>query len=71
MRKDIDLLIEAARKAGADVPAASLAQSILASKVSSRGDLDLPAITPFLIAQGSRAEVERVRAPTSNRSGGK
>jgi 3-hydroxyisobutyrate dehydrogenase-like beta-hydroxyacid dehydrogenase len=57
MSKDMNLVMDAARKAGADLPAASIAQSILASNVCSSGDLDLSAITPFVIAQGSRVEV--------------
>jgi len=32
-------------------PAATAAQSVLASSVSANGDLDLAAITPFVIAQ--------------------
>jgi len=57
MSKDMDLVMDAARKSGADLPAASVAQSVLASNVSASGDLDLSAITPFVIGQGLRAEV--------------
>jgi 3-hydroxyisobutyrate dehydrogenase-like beta-hydroxyacid dehydrogenase len=56
MSKDMDLVMDAARISGADLPAASVAQSVLASNVSSSGDLDLAAITPFVIGQGTRAQ---------------
>ena len=56
MSKDMDLVMEAARKAGADLPAASAAQSVLASNVFTSGDLDLSAITPFVIGQEPKAE---------------
>lgn len=48
MSKDMDLVMDAAKTAGADLPAARVAQSILASNLSSNGDQDLSAITPFL-----------------------
>jgi 3-hydroxyisobutyrate dehydrogenase-like beta-hydroxyacid dehydrogenase len=51
MSKDMDLVIDAARASGADLPAASVAQSVLASIVYSRGNLDLSAITPYVIAR--------------------
>ena len=51
MSKDMDLVMDAARKSGTDLPAASVAQSILASNVPANGDLDLSAITPFVIGQ--------------------
>jgi 3-hydroxyisobutyrate dehydrogenase-like beta-hydroxyacid dehydrogenase len=57
MSKDMDLVMDAATISGADLPAASLAQSVLAANVSANGDLDLSAITPYVIAQGSEAEV--------------
>ena len=57
MSKDMDLVMNAARASGANLPAASVAQSVLASNVSTRGDLDLSVITPFVVAQGTRAEV--------------
>jgi 3-hydroxyisobutyrate dehydrogenase-like beta-hydroxyacid dehydrogenase len=56
MSKDMNLVMDAARTSGADLPAASVAQSVLASNVSASGDLDLAAITPFIIGQGPRAE---------------
>jgi 3-hydroxyisobutyrate dehydrogenase-like beta-hydroxyacid dehydrogenase len=55
MSKDMDLVMDAARTSGADLPAASVAQSVLASNVSASGDLDLSAITRFVISQGTRA----------------
>jgi 3-hydroxyisobutyrate dehydrogenase-like beta-hydroxyacid dehydrogenase len=51
MRKDMDLVMDAAKTSGADLPAASVAQSILASSVPASGDLDLAAIAPFVIGQ--------------------
>ena len=57
MSKDMDLVMNAARTSGADLPAASVAQAVLASNVATSGDLDLAAITPFVIGQGTRAEV--------------
>jgi 3-hydroxyisobutyrate dehydrogenase-like beta-hydroxyacid dehydrogenase len=54
MSKDMDLVLDAARTSGADLPAASVAQSVLAANVSASGDLDLSAITQFVIGQGTR-----------------
>jgi 3-hydroxyisobutyrate dehydrogenase len=51
MSKDMDLVMNAARSSGAVLPAAAAAQSVLASNVAAKGDLDLAAITPFVIAQ--------------------
>jgi 3-hydroxyisobutyrate dehydrogenase-like beta-hydroxyacid dehydrogenase len=59
MSKDMDLVMDAARASGADLPAASVAQSVLASHVTTSGDLDLSAITPFVIGQGTKAEATR------------
>jgi 3-hydroxyisobutyrate dehydrogenase-like beta-hydroxyacid dehydrogenase len=53
MSKDMDLVMDAARTAGADLPAASVAQSVLASNVSSSGELDLAAITPIIVDRAS------------------
>jgi 3-hydroxyisobutyrate dehydrogenase-like beta-hydroxyacid dehydrogenase len=57
MSKDMDLVMNAARASGADLPAAAVAQSILASNVVANGDLDLSAIAPFVIGQRTRVEV--------------
>jgi 3-hydroxyisobutyrate dehydrogenase len=57
MSKDMDLAMNAARTSGADLPAASVAQSVLASNLSASGNLDLSAITPFVVNKGMRAEV--------------
>jgi 3-hydroxyisobutyrate dehydrogenase len=57
MSKDMDLVMDAARTSGADLPAASVAQSVLASNVSASGNLDLSAIAPFVIGQGTRVDV--------------
>jgi 3-hydroxyisobutyrate dehydrogenase-like beta-hydroxyacid dehydrogenase len=56
MSKDMDLVMDAARTSGADLPAASVAQSVLASNVPASGDLDLSAITPFVVNQGGKVE---------------
>ena len=58
MSKDMDLVMDAAKASGADLPAASVAQSVLASNVSASGDLDLSAITPYVIGRGTKAEVQ-------------
>ena len=50
MSKDMDLVMEAAKNSGADLPAARAAQSVLASNLSSNGDKDLSAITLSLLA---------------------
>jgi 3-hydroxyisobutyrate dehydrogenase-like beta-hydroxyacid dehydrogenase len=60
MSKDMDLVMDSARKAGADLPAASAAQLVLASSVVTSGDLDLSAITPFVIGQGTPAADSKV-----------
>jgi NAD-binding of NADP-dependent 3-hydroxyisobutyrate dehydrogenase len=57
MSKDMDPVMDAARKSGADLPAASVAKSILASNLRANGDLDLSAITPFVLGQGTRIAV--------------
>ncbi|MGA2851783.1 MAG: NAD(P)-dependent oxidoreductase [Terracidiphilus sp.] len=46
MSKDMDLVMDAAKESGAELPAASIAQSLLASGVSAIGDLDIAAIAP-------------------------
>jgi 3-hydroxyisobutyrate dehydrogenase-like beta-hydroxyacid dehydrogenase len=57
MSKDMDLVMDAARETGADLPAASIAQSVLAANVHTIGDLDIAAIAPIVIGQGTRVEV--------------
>jgi 3-hydroxyisobutyrate dehydrogenase-like beta-hydroxyacid dehydrogenase len=54
MSKDMDLVMNAAKASGADLPAASVAQSVLASNVSTSGDLDLSAITPYVVSRGMK-----------------
>jgi 3-hydroxyisobutyrate dehydrogenase-like beta-hydroxyacid dehydrogenase len=51
MSKDMDLAMTAAKSSGAVLPAATAAQSVLASNITANGDLDLAAITPFVIGQ--------------------
>ena len=56
MSKDMDLVMDAARESGADLPAATVAHSFLASSVRAIGDMDIAAIAPIVIGQGVRAE---------------
>jgi 3-hydroxyisobutyrate dehydrogenase-like beta-hydroxyacid dehydrogenase len=51
MSKDMDLIMNAAKVSGADLPAATVAHSVLTASVSTSGDLDLAAITPFVAGQ--------------------
>jgi 3-hydroxyisobutyrate dehydrogenase-like beta-hydroxyacid dehydrogenase len=55
MSKDMDLVMEAAKSAGANLPAATVAQSVLASNLSLNGDRDLSAITPFVVGRLMRS----------------
>jgi 3-hydroxyisobutyrate dehydrogenase-like beta-hydroxyacid dehydrogenase len=57
MSKDMDLVMEAATMSGADLPAASVARTVLACNVPTSGNLDLSAITPYVIDRGTRVEV--------------
>jgi len=50
----MNLVIEAAKASSADLPAARVAQSVLASNLSSKGDQDLSAITPFVVGREMR-----------------
>jgi 3-hydroxyisobutyrate dehydrogenase-like beta-hydroxyacid dehydrogenase len=49
MSKDMDLVMQTAVQVGAKLPAASVAQSVLAANLASSGNLDLAAITPSVI----------------------
>jgi 3-hydroxyisobutyrate dehydrogenase-like beta-hydroxyacid dehydrogenase len=49
--KDLDLVMDAAKASGADLPAAAVAQSVFASNVAASGDLDLSAIAPAVLAR--------------------
>src|ERR1700723_4557746 len=51
MSKDMDLAMDAARSSGPVLPAGAATQSVLASSISENGDLDLAAITPFVVGQ--------------------
>lgn len=53
MSKDMDLIVETARAVGADLPAACVTKSVLDANVDAKGDLDLSAITPFVIHHAS------------------
>jgi len=48
MSKDLDLVDKAAKLSGAELPTARVTKSIYASILSSSGDLDMSAITPFV-----------------------
>ena len=56
MSKDMGLVMDAARASGADLPAASVADSVLAANLPASGNLDLAAITPYVIGQGAKVE---------------
>jgi 3-hydroxyisobutyrate dehydrogenase-like beta-hydroxyacid dehydrogenase len=49
MSKDMDLVLDAARASGADLPATSVAQSDFFSALTSNGDLDMSAIASFIL----------------------
>ena len=51
MSKDMDLIMNAAKVSGAALPAATVAHSVLTATVPASGDLDLAAITPFVVGQ--------------------
>jgi 3-hydroxyisobutyrate dehydrogenase-like beta-hydroxyacid dehydrogenase len=51
MSKDMDLVMQTAAELGARLPAAAVAQGVLASNLASKGDLDLAAITPYVISE--------------------
>jgi 3-hydroxyisobutyrate dehydrogenase len=55
MSKDMDLVMEAAKTSGADLPAAKVTQSVLASNLSSNGDQDLSAITRSIVGRQMRS----------------
>jgi 3-hydroxyisobutyrate dehydrogenase-like beta-hydroxyacid dehydrogenase len=55
MSKDMDLVMEAARSSNADLPAASVTQRVLACNLTSNGDLDLSAITPFVVGEALKS----------------
>ena len=52
--KDLDLVMDAAKASGADLPAAAVAQSVFASNVAASGDLDLSAIAPSVLNRPRR-----------------
>ena len=52
--KDLDLVMDAAKASGADLPAAAVAQSVFASNVAASGDLDLSAIAPSVLSRPRR-----------------
>jgi 3-hydroxyisobutyrate dehydrogenase len=56
MSKDMDLVMEIAGVTGTNLPAARAAQSVLTAVLPAHGDLDLAAITPFVVGQGMRSQ---------------
>lgn len=70
MSKDMDLVMEAARASGAELPAASAAQHVLTSNVVSNGDLDLSAITPFVTGQKPGGQAEGIVSKLEERLAG-
>jgi 3-hydroxyisobutyrate dehydrogenase len=54
MSKDMDLIMETARTVGAGLAAGSAAKSVLDANVKANGDLDLSAITPFVVHSTSK-----------------
>ena len=53
MSKDMDLIMETARAVGADLAAGCAAKSVLDANLKANGDLDLSAITPFVLHRTS------------------
>ncbi|MCU1223200.1 MAG: NAD(P)-dependent oxidoreductase [Edaphobacter sp.] len=49
MAKDMDLVHSAATKAGAELPAASATRTVLEDASATAGDLDLSAVTPYVL----------------------
>ena len=65
MSKDMDLIVETARAVGADLPAACATKSVLDANVEANGDLDLSAITPFVIHHASEQSNPRKTTETN------
>ena len=53
MSKDMDLIMETGRSVGADLTAGCAAKSVLDANLKKNGDLDLSAITPFVVHRTS------------------
>jgi 3-hydroxyisobutyrate dehydrogenase-like beta-hydroxyacid dehydrogenase len=53
MSKDMNLIMETARTVGADLAAGCAAKSVLDANLKANGDLDLSAITPFVVHRTS------------------
>jgi 3-hydroxyisobutyrate dehydrogenase-like beta-hydroxyacid dehydrogenase len=54
MSKDMDLVHSAANAAGAELPAASATRALLEDARIESGDLDLSAITPYVLKLGQQ-----------------
>ena len=55
MSKDMDLITETANNIGAELPAGRAAKSVLDANLELSGDLDLSAITPFVLKHASQS----------------
>ena len=64
MSKDMDLILETARDVGADLPAACATKTVLDANVEAKGDLDLSAITPFVLHHTSEQSIRRPATDT-------
>jgi 3-hydroxyisobutyrate dehydrogenase-like beta-hydroxyacid dehydrogenase len=53
MSKDMDLIMQAAKDVGAELPAGYAAKSVLDANLKANGDLDLSAITPYVFQRTS------------------
>jgi 3-hydroxyisobutyrate dehydrogenase-like beta-hydroxyacid dehydrogenase len=69
MSKDMDLIMETARATGADLAVGCATKSVLDANLKANGDLDLSAITPFVVHRMSEqpnlrqvTEIDRVCA---------
>jgi 3-hydroxyisobutyrate dehydrogenase-like beta-hydroxyacid dehydrogenase len=49
MSKDLDLVVDAAEAAGANLPATRVAQSTYTANLPTQGDFDMSAITPYVV----------------------
>lgn len=55
MSKDMDLITETASEIGVGLPAGRAAKSVLDSNLELSGDLDVSAITPFVLEHASQS----------------
>jgi 3-hydroxyisobutyrate dehydrogenase len=62
MSKDMDLVLDAARASGAELPATSVVQSDFFSALASNGDLDMSAIASFILNASMKRSLPSVQA---------